>query len=165
MRFKATIQMTLSLASSCNELSPAARRIFGIEDGWHFGVVRDAAWSDIDGNSHVNHLVFLRWCEEVRVRYFYEALGHWPDIAKQSLVVRSLSFDFDRGLRLGDRVFVTARISKIRTTSCVQNYAVWHGNLIGKGEAVCVFIDARGAKSPISPRLRNAIQRIDPNHP
>ncbi|MET4323938.1 thioesterase family protein [Bradyrhizobium sp. RT5a] len=155
--------MTLSLERPCNELSPTGRRIFGIEGDWNFGVVRETGWSDVDSNSHVNNLTFLKWCEEVRIRYFYDITGHWPDISKQTLVVRSLSFNFERGLRLGDRVFVTARISKIGTTSCVQNYAVWHGNLIGQGDAVCVFIDAAGAKSPISPHLKDCIRRIDRN--
>lgn len=154
--------MMLFVERSCNELSPASRRIFGIEGDWNFGVVRETDWSHVDANSHVNHLVYLEWCEHVRVRYFYDVLGHWPNITKQGLVVRSLSFDFERGLRLGDRVFVTARTSKIGTTSCVQQYAVWHGNLIGRGEAVCVFIDATGSKSPISPDVRNCIRRIDP---
>lgn len=153
--------MTLSLERPCNELSATARRIFSIEGDWNFGIVREAGWSDVDSNSHVNNLAFLSWCEEARIRYFYDILGHWPDAAKQTLVVRSLSFSFERGLRLGDRAFVTARMSKIGTTSCVQSYGVWHGALIGKGEAVCVFMDAKGSKSPINPHLKECIRRID----
>ncbi|MDF0523430.1 thioesterase family protein [Bradyrhizobium yuanmingense] len=155
--------MTVSLERPCNELSPTARRIFGIDGDWNFGMVRETGWSDVDSNSHVNNLTFLKWCEDVRIRYFYDITGHWPDISKHTLVVRSLSFNFERGLQLGDRVFVTARTSKIGTTSWVQEYAVWHGNLIGRGDAVCVFIDATGSKSPITSHLKGCIRRIDRN--
>lgn len=75
-----------------------------------------------------------------------------------------MSFRFDRGLKLGDRVFVTARTLKIGTTSCVQTYGVWHGNLVGQGEAVCVFIDpASGAKTPLNHEFRLRIAQIDPD--
>jgi acyl-CoA thioester hydrolase len=156
--------MALILPASSNELSETARRSFGIDGDWNFGILRETNWSDVDGNLHVNNLTFLEWCQEARTRYFRDVLGHWPEPSRRSLVVRALSFSFERGLNLGDRAFVTARTSRIKTTSCVQRYAVWHGGLIGEGEAVCVFIDpSSGSKSPIDEDLRRRIKLLDPH--
>lgn len=155
--------MFLTLPRPYNELSPDSRLMFGVGDEWNFGIFRDVNWSDVDSNHHVSNLVFLRWCEDVRNRYSFEALGTWPDSSEQSVVLRSLSFEFERGIRLGDRVLVTARTIKIGTTSWIQKYAVWNGNLVGQGEAVCVFVDETGSKLPISPDVRERFRQIDPN--
>lgn len=156
-------KMFLTLPRSCNELSSDSRRMFGVEAEWNFGIFRDVNWSDVDSNHHVNNLVFLRWCEDVRNHYSFQALGTWPDSSEQSVVVRSLRFEYERGIGLGDRALVTARTVKIGTTSWIQQYAVWNGNLVGRGEAVCVFVDGTGSKVPISSHARESFLQIDPN--
>lgn len=155
--------MFLTVPRPYNELSPDSRLMFGVGPEWNFGIVRDVNWSDVDSNHHVSNLVFLRWCEDVRNRYSFEALGTWPDSSEQSVVLRSLSFEYERALRLGDRVLVTARTTRIGTTSWIQKYAVWNGQLVGQGETVCVFVDAAGSKLPISRHVREKFLQMDPN--
>ncbi|MCQ3944060.1 MAG: hypothetical protein DCC69_06670 [Hyphomicrobiales bacterium] len=151
-----------SLPLDANELSPELSRAFGVEEGWRFGITRASGWSDMDAYGHVNNLIFLDWCQEARTRYIRMMMGGWPAPTEAGPVVRTLDFTFSRSLKMYDRVLVTARVEKLGATSCVQTYGVWNDGLVGKGSAVCVFVDGgSGEKVSLPERFRKAVTRFE----
>jgi acyl-CoA thioester hydrolase len=137
-------------------------RRFRIEPGWRFGMQKRVEWSDVDAFSHVNHLVYMRWCEEVRNAYL-EELG-LPRItpASAGVVIKSIRFDYHAPLGFMDDIVVTARTTAIRKTSFRMDYAVWKDGLVGRGDAICILmINDTGERVPVSDALRQAMTGRD----
>lgn len=143
-------------APPTTELTDEIVRRHGIAPGWWFGRRFEARWGEIDGYGHVNHLTHLVWCEEVRNAYL-AALGS-PVVSADAPgpVVKRVTFTYERGLRLGDEVFVTGRVSWVRRTSFRMAYAAWSGGLVGFGHATLVWmVNATGARVEVPDGLRS----------
>ena len=77
-------------------------------------------WGDQDPFGHVNNLVYLRWCESVRVEYL-ERVGMWVPLPPQGVgpILASIHCDYKLPLNYPDTVHVGARVTRIGNSSMV----------------------------------------------
>ena len=145
-----------------NDLSDELASRHGIPRGWWFGKRFSVRWGELDGFGHVNHVADLVWCEETR-NAFLASLGH-PLAGPETPgpVIKRVSFVYERPLRHGDEVVVTARAKWVRRTSFRMDYAAWSHGLAGFGHAVCVwFLNAAGRSVEIPEDLRRSFIERD----
>ena len=62
-----------------------------VDPGWHFGIVVEAGWGDIDKLGHVNNASYWRWCDDVRVQYAMEMGLEEPSPQTLAVVVVAAS--------------------------------------------------------------------------
>lgn len=125
---------------------------------WRSAIQRDCDWRCIDAFGHVNNLIYLDWCQEPRSRHFALVAGHYPGQGGIGLVVRSVEFTYHKSMLLGEQALITTRLKRIGSTSFVQEYAIWNGELCGEGAVTCVFYDVQaGTKAIPCQALRNAM--------
>lgn len=143
-------------------ISPAIRRRYGVEPGWGFGIEKRVEWADVDAFSHVNHVVYLRWCEEARNVYLKE-MG-LPRITPDTtgVVIKDVFLEYRQPLGFENLVLVTARTMSMRNTSFRMEYAVWKNGMSARGEATCVLmISNTGERVPIPEGIRAAMAGRD----
>ena len=120
---------------------------------WSFGRRDWVRSGEIDALGHVNNTVYLQWFETVRVGYV-QALDPSP-YPESVTVLKSLTADYRTEMRRDEAYIVAARTRSFRTTSFVQEYAVFAPDLRASGTAVIVLIDAKsGEKAPLNDALR-----------
>lgn len=143
-------------------LDDAIRTAFGVEPGWDFGIPYRVRWSEVDPFGHANHAAYLEWFEEVRNRYL-EAVGLPPlSAATPGPVLIRLEAAYEKPLRYGDEVLVTARTAALRRTSLRMEYAVWRAGRVATCTAVFVLVvNATGERAPIPAHVREAILARD----
>lgn len=148
-----------------NDLNTESIARFGVDPGWGFGKRFETRWSDIDPFGHVSNRAYLIWCEEARNAYI-AALGVPPlSLDTPGPVLKDIGFTFDRALKHGTEVIVTARVSWVRTTSFRMEYAVWDGAVAGSGHAICVWLlNATGEKIAVSEQMRERVIELDGSH-
>ncbi len=128
-------------------------RAAGVPEPWTFGRRDWVRSGEIDSLNHVNNTVYLIWFETVRVGYMH-ALEPSPYPRLQT-VLKSLTAEFHQEMNVNEEYLVTARTSSFRTSSFVQDYAVFSGNLRATGSAITVMLDAEtGKKTPLPDSMR-----------
>ena len=110
-------------------LSLPELRAAGVPEPWAFGRRDWVRSGEIDSLNHVNNTDYLIWFETVRVGYMH-ALDPSPYPRLQT-VLKSLTAEFHQEMNVNEEYLVTARTSSFRTSSFVQDYAVFAGNLRG----------------------------------
>jgi len=143
-------------------LSETELRGAGIPAPWSFGFADKVRYGEIDMLQHVNNGVYLKWFENLRVRYFVER-GIWTENGNQpKVVVRNASMHFRAEVKLGQDYILTARTTKIGNTSFTMEYGVWvGGNLTTTGDAVLVTIDGQGQKCALPDTARQVFSTLD----
>jgi acyl-CoA thioester hydrolase len=122
-------------------------------------------WGDVDMMKHVNNVVFFRWFETARTRYFEEIgfdkrapSGVYPILA-------SIRADYRGQLRYPDTISVECSVSKIGKSSCTQVYQVVseaQGKVVAEGEGTWVCFDYPAQKSrPLPLELVEAIETYE----
>jgi YbgC/YbaW family acyl-CoA thioester hydrolase len=131
---------------------------FGVEPGWCFGLPHRVRWSEVDAFGHANHAAYLEWFEEARNQYL-EAVGLPPlSAATPGPVLVGLEVAYEKPLRYGDVVLVTARTAALRRTSLRMEYAVWREGRVARGTAILVLVvNLTGERQAIPPAVRAAI--------
>jgi acyl-CoA thioester hydrolase len=84
---------------------------------WHHQTTETVRWSDVDRLGHVNHLAYLRWCEDVRNEHAVKAGLPEPGSGQYSQVVVSMTVDYLAPINFGAIVQVKMRIEKIGKSS------------------------------------------------
>tara|TARA_R110002124_G_scaffold21603_2_gene82641 strand:+ start:270 stop:740 length:471 start_codon:yes stop_codon:yes gene_type:complete len=137
-------------------------RSAGIPAPWTFGYADMVRYGEIDMLHHVNNGVYLKWFENLRVRYFIER-GIWTaDGTQPKVVVRNAGLHFRAEVKLGQNYILTARTTKIGTTSFTMDYGVWvDGTLTTTGDAVLVAIDDKGQKCALSDSAKQVFRQFD----
>ncbi|MFO0571735.1 MAG: thioesterase family protein [Polyangiaceae bacterium] len=118
-------------------------------------------WGDMDALGHVNNAVYARWLEQARIQYFQRValLGMGsvgPILARQAI-------DFRKPVAYPDRVTIEVGVKHVGNTSVVLGYEIRNseGVVVVEAESVIVLIDyATGAKTPVSPELRERIDAV-----
>ena len=134
---------------------------------WPVSVEVPVAWGDMDAFGHVNNTVYFRWFESARIAYFERVgLNARMKAAQVGPILARTSCDFLRPLTFPDTVLAEAGVARLGTTSFVMRYRVRsraHGLAeAARGEGVVVLFDyARGAKLPLDPPLRQAIEALE----
>jgi len=78
------------------------------------------------------------------------------------LVVKAVSADYKREMRMGEDYLVTARTKSFRNTSFTMEYAVWSDGLRATGEAIVVVLEPDGsARRPLHEELKERFITLD----
>lgn len=87
------------------------------EQAWHHVMEFDVRWADVDRLGHVNHLSYLRWCEDARNEHAIRMGLPLPGQGQHSQVVVSLSAEYFAPLRFGSAGSVRLRVDRLGRTS------------------------------------------------
>ncbi|MGA3259139.1 MAG: thioesterase family protein [Bryobacteraceae bacterium] len=123
-------------------------------------------WGDQDPFGHVNNLVYLRWCESVRVEYL-ERVGMWVPLPPQGVgpILASIHCDYKLPLNYPDTVHVGARVTRIGNSSVrMEHLIVSHkrDELAAAVDSTLVMLDyASGRSSSVSVEIRAKIAEIE----
>lgn len=123
-------------------------------------------WSDMDAAAHVNNLIYLRWCETARVRYFEEMgmntsfrdAGAGPILAYQDGKYL-FPMTYPDTAKIGIRAI---SVDEDRFTLQAGVFSERHGRIAAISEQVIVPYDyALLQKVPLPAEWTTAIRRID----
>ncbi len=134
----------------------------GIPAPWSFGYADKVRYGEIDMLQHVNNGVYLKWFENLRVRYFVER-GIWTLGDNQpKVVIRNAGLHFRSEVKLGHDYVLTARTTSMGNTSFTMDYGVWvDGQLTTTGDAVLVTIDENGKKCALPDHVKKVFSSLD----
>lgn len=122
-------------------------------------------WGDVDRLQHVNNVVYFRWYETARIRYF-EELGfdqHVPEGVGP--ILASIRCDYRAQLTYPDSISVQCSTTKIGRSSSSHVYRVVserQGKVVAEGEGTWVCFDyGSNASLPIPDALVKAIEAYE----
>lgn len=113
----------------------------------------------LDGNGHVNNVVYLQWMQDAALRHA-RALGGMDaaQAAAGAWVVRSHHVEYLRPAFAGDRIEVQTWVAELGRASSLRRYRflrVSDGAVLVRGETRWAFVDAQtGRPREIPERLR-----------
>ena len=92
---------------------------------------------DLDSMGHVNNAVFLTYLEEARIAFLF-GRGATTD----SLIVARVEIDYRSPVRLGEKVEVDVRCTRLGTKSFDLEYELRAGGrVVAEAKTVCVGYD------------------------
>ena len=119
---------------------------------------------DIDGMRHVNHAVYLTYCEAARNEYWIEITGI-RKVDEYDFVLAELTARYLAPANLGDDLIVGCRVSELRRSSFLVEHEIRNarsGQVIFEMTSVQVMFDyATGKSMPISERRRKQIEEYE----
>jgi acyl-CoA thioester hydrolase len=131
--------------------------------GYPIVVTTLVAWGDMDANRHVNNVIYFRYIEHARLRYFHE-LG-FLDVQQKTGIGPILAWAdcrFRRPLSYPDTVSIGTRIREVEADRFVMHSViVSHAQkqVAAEGQQRVVVFDYRNdRKAPLPEVIR---QRID----
>lgn len=126
----------------------------------------DVAWGEMDAFQHVNNVVYLRYFESARIKYFH----HTPMMSEMEEtgvgpILHSVSCRFRFPLTYPDRVRVGVRVKEVGEDRLVVHHrvvSVRHERIAAEGDGVVVMFDYRNnRKARVSETLAAAIARLE----
>ncbi|MGC6488014.1 MAG: acyl-CoA thioesterase [Planctomycetota bacterium] len=117
-------------------------------------------WVDVDSAGVVNNAVYLSMMEQARYAYFTH-LGLMTDHVVP-FVLAQATVQWLRPGRMGMQVSVAAATTRLGNTSFEMRYEVRSGEeVLCKGEATLVFVDAALRPSPIPASFRETVAQFE----
>ncbi len=129
---------------------------------YHFTVPQDA----IDGNGHVNNVVYVQWMQDVAILHSshqggtiekYQELG-------SSWIVRSHHIEYFSPSFAGDEIEALTWVSDMRRASSLRKYQFRRASdqtLLAKAETRWVYIDIeKNRPVPIHEDIQNAFELV-----
>ncbi len=115
-------------------------------------------FGDLDAFGHVNNVVYGRFLETARVKFFMEKFGK----IEPTFVLRRLEMDFLAPMFLGDVAEVEIWVGEIGTTSWEFVYSIRDkkkGNEVIRAKTVQVWVDLKSnQKKPIPEEVRMILE-------
>ena len=124
-------------------------------------------WADVDQLGHVNNMVYLRWYEEARMRYFelvglaalHRHEGKGPILARTEV-------DYLAPVEYPDTLLVSTRAARVGNSSFTLETAIHAermGRLVSRGRFVIVVVDYAngGAKTRVPETVRAAMRALE----
>ncbi len=115
-------------------------------------------FGDLDAFGHVNNVVYARFLETARVKFFMEKFGK----IEPSFVLRRLEMDFLSPMFLEDVAEVEIKVGNIGTTSWEFLYSVRNkknGREVIKARSIQVWVDLENnEKKPIPDEVRRVLE-------
>lgn len=111
-------------------------------------------WGEMDAFQHVNNVVYFKYFEAVRIKYF-EVTGFFEAMEKESAgpILAQTDCQYKLPLTYPDELIVGTRIKSIGRTSCVMEYAIYSkkiNKIAATGQGVIVMINYKtGEKKAI----------------
>jgi YbgC/YbaW family acyl-CoA thioester hydrolase len=122
-------------------------------------------FSEVDPYGHVNHAVYVVYCEEGRTRAFASVGLDLADLlaAGRQIVIVSLAITYRAPAHLGDELVVETSLRDVRGASA------WFAQRVVRGGTTIVEADVRGALTDtegrprrLSPDLLARLERLRP---
>ena len=126
----------------------------------------DVAWGEMDALGHVNNIVYFRYFESARAKYF-EAIGVWDYMEKHKIgmILHSTSCRFRRPLQYPDKILVGTRITDLRVDRYTMKYLLYshtQQNVAAEGEGIIVVYDYNKNKKCEMPlEIKDAISKLE----
>ena len=136
-------------------------------DIWPISTEIKVNWGDMDALGHVNHSVYAKWMETVRMMYFSEiGMMNLYDDSKIGPILASIEIDYELPIVFPDVVTVSTSVSRIGNSSFDMRYKIESQSNNGKsaatGSVVCVVLDySSGIPHKIPLKLRKSIARLE----
>ena len=136
-------------------------------DIWPISTEIKVNWGDMDALGHVNHSVFAKWMETVRMMYFSEiGMMNLHDDSNIGPILARIEIDYKLPIVFPDVVTVSTSVSRIGNSSFDMRYKIESLSNNGKsaaiGSVVCVVLDySSGMPHKIPPKLRESIARLE----
>lgn len=126
------------------------------------------AWGELDALGHVNHTVFLRWFENVRITWFDRvgigALMREPG-AELGPILARIECDYRAPVEYPDVIWTDARCIELGRASLTLHNRVWserHAAIVAEGKVVVVWLDYAAQRSAAIPEVvRAAVRALD----
>ena len=124
-------------------------------------------WGDMDALGHVNHSVYAKWMETVRMMYFSEiGMMNLYDDSNIGPILARIQIDYELPIVFPDVVTVSTSVSRIGNSSFDMRYKIESQSNNGKsaatGSVVCVVLDySSGIPHKIPLKLRKSIARLE----
>ncbi len=119
---------------------------------------------DLDGMRHVNHAVYLSYCEAARNEYWIEITGI-RRVEEYDFVLAELTARYHAPAQLGDELVVGCRVTELRRSSFLMEHEIRNaktGQLIFEMNSVQVMFDyAEGKSKPIPEERRKQVERFE----
>lgn len=125
-------------------------------------------WGDMDALNHINNVVYFRYFENVRMKYFAR-IGMMEEIEKTKTgpILVATECRFLLPLTYPDTITLGASVSQIREKRLTMKYAIYSQKLkkiAAEGSAEVVFVDlSSGRSTVISDAILAAIRNIQAN--
>ncbi|MFO7566176.1 MAG: thioesterase family protein [Enhygromyxa sp.] len=130
-------------------------------------VRQPVAWGELDAFGHVNHTVFLRWFENVRIAWF-ERVGIAASMRAQreiGPIVARIECDYRAPVEFPDTIWASARCEELGRSSlrlCNQIWSERRAGIVAEGAVVVVILDYAAQRSVAIPAaVRAAILALD----
>ena len=136
-------------------------------DIWPISTEIKVNWGDMDALGHVNHSVYARWMETVRMIYFSEVgMMDLYDDSNVGPILARMEIDYELPIVFPDVVTVSTSVSRIGNSSFDMRYKIEslsnNGKSAATGSVVCVVLDySSGMPHKIPPKLRESIVRLE----
>ena len=126
------------------------------------------AWGELDAFRHVNHTVYLRWFENVRILWF-ERVGITALMREQEgrvgPIMARLSCDYRSPVDYPDTILANNRCTRVGRSSLTLANQIWslaQGKIVAEAEIVIVLVDSTTGKgTPLPEAVVAAIQALD----
>ena len=134
---------------------------------WPISTEIKVNWGDMDALGHVNHSVYARWMETVRMIYFSEVgMMDLYDDSNVGPILARMEIDYELPIVFPDVVTVSTSVSRIGNSSFDMRYKIEslsnNGKSAATGSVVCVVLDySSGMPHKIPPKLRESIARLE----
>ena len=136
-------------------------------DIWPISTEIKVNWGDMDALGHVNHSVYAKWMETVRMMYFSEiGMMNLYDDSNIGPILARIEIDYELPIVFPDVVTVSTSVSRIGNSSFDMRYKIESLSNNGKsaaiGSVVCVVLDYNsGMPHKIPLKLRESIARLE----
>ncbi|MBX7151711.1 acyl-CoA thioesterase [bacterium] len=124
------------------------------------------AWGEMDALGHVNNIIYFRYFECARAKYF-DAMGVWDYIKSHGIgmILHSTACRFRKPISYPDKVSVGTRTTEVAEDRFVMEYAVYSHTMqaiAAEGSGIIVVYDYnKNQKCPMPKELKEAIERIE----
>ena len=121
-------------------------RIENESDIWPISTEIKVTWGDMDALGHLNHSVYAKWMETVRMMYFSEiGMMNLYDDSNIGPILARIEIDYELPIVFPDVVTVSTSVSRIGNSSFDMRYKIESQSNNGKsaatGSVVCVVLD------------------------
>ena len=136
-------------------------------DIWPISTEIKVNWGDMDALGHVNHSVYAKWMETVRMMYFSEiGMMNLYDDSNIGPILARIEIDYELPIVFPDVVTESTSVSRIGNSSFDMRYKIESQSNNGKsaatGSVVCVVLDySSGIPHKIPLKLRKSIARLE----
>jgi len=126
-------------------------------------IIVPVAWGDMDAFGHVNNVMYFRYFESARIKYF-EAIDfqHFDINDGIGPILAHTNCQFKKPVTYPDQLTVVVRVKSIGRTSMVMEHIIVSDKLgeAAKGEGVVVCLNYKtGQTVAIPDALRKAIEK------